>query len=192
MDRMLELPNETKAKLQELQALSNKVKDGDKEARKELRRALSTSSPEVVARASDLARWGQKTLIPTAAGKDPLMEEALVARLDVMRADIAGYDASPLELLLTERIVSCWLLVETLDALVSVQLGPHLKAEQRAPMSYLRHVFKWQESVNSRYLSAIRELARVRKLQSNTPGIQYNTQINVSPEARLENVEEGP
>jgi hypothetical protein len=58
-------------------------------------------------------------------------------------------------------------------------------------MSYLRHVFKWQESVNSRYLSAIRELARVRKLQSNTPGIQYNT-INVSPDARLENLEERP
>lgn len=190
--RALELPEETKAKLRELQALSDQANEGDKEARKELRRVLRASSPEIVARASDLARWGQKLVIPTAAGKDPLMEEALVARLDLMRADIAGQDASPLELLLTERIVSCWLLVETLDALVSVQLGPHLKAEQRAPMSYLRHVFKWQESVNSRYLSAIRELARVRKLQSNTPGIQYNTQINVSPEARLENVEEGP
>jgi hypothetical protein len=46
-------------------------------------------------------------------------------------------------------------------------------------MFYLRHVFKWQESASRRFLCAIRELARVRKLQSNTPGIQYNTQINL-------------
>jgi hypothetical protein len=177
--RALELPEETKGKLRELQALSDQAKGGDKEARKELRRVLHRSSPEVVARASDLARWGQKVLIPTAAGKDPLMEEALVARLDLMRAEIAGQDASPLELLLTERIVSCWLLVETLEALVSVQLGPHLKPEQRSPMSYLRYVFKWQESATRRFLSAIRELARVRKLQSALPTLQKNIQVNL-------------
>ena len=108
--RALELPEETKETLRELQALSTQAKNGGKEARKELRRLLRASSPEVVARASDLARWGQKVLIPTAAGKDPLMEEALVARLELLRAEIVGQDASPLELLLTERIVSCWLL----------------------------------------------------------------------------------
>jgi hypothetical protein len=188
----LELSKDVKARLAELQGLSEQVENGDKAARRELRLALRASSPEVVARASDLARWGQKVLIPTAAGKDPLMEEALCARLDLMRAQIAGQDASPLELLLTERIVSCWLLVETLDALVTVQLTPHLKPEQRLPMSHLRHVFKWQESANRRYLSAIRELAWVRKLQSNTPGVQYNSQINVSPEARSDDFEEGP
>jgi hypothetical protein len=178
--RALELPEETKATLRELRALSDQAKDGDKEARRELRRVLRASSPEIVIRASDLARWGQQVLITTAAGKDPLMEEALTARLDLMRVDIAGQEASPLELLLAERIVSCWLLVETLDALLSIQLGPHLRPEQRSPMSYLRHVFKWQESANRRYLSAIRELARVRKLQNNAPGVQINTQINLA------------
>jgi hypothetical protein len=181
--RTLELPEETKAKLKELEALSKKAQGGDKEARKKLRRMLYDSSPEIVARASDLARWGQKMIIPTAAGRDPLMEEALAVRLEAMRFEIAGSDPTPLETLLTERIVSLWLLVETLDALVSVQLRSDVDVP-RATLSYLRHIFKWQESANRRYLSAIRELARVRKLQSNTPGVQFNTQINVSPDTR--------
>ena len=118
-------------------------------------------------------------LINTVAANDPLTEEALVARLDLMRAEVAGPDPSPLEVLLTERICSLWLLIEVLEWLVSAQLSADLPPEQRSPMLYLQHVFKWQESANRRFLSAIRELTRVRKLQSNTPGIQYNTQIDL-------------
>jgi hypothetical protein len=40
-------------------------------------------------------------------------------------------------------------------------------------------VKEWQESANRRFLCAIRELARVRKLQNNTPAVQFNTQINL-------------
>ena len=42
---------------------------------------------------------------------------------------------------------------------------------------------KWQESANRRYLAAIRELARVRKLQENAPRVQYNTQFNLDGRA---------
>src|SRR5215204_6249053 len=136
---------------------------------------LRKSSP----RPQTIGRRGQGVLIKTVAANDPLTEEALMARLDLMRAEVAGPDPSPLEVLLAERICSLWLLIEALDMLVSVQLLADLPREQRSPMSYLQHVFKWQESANRRFLSAIRELARVRKLQSNVPGIQYNTQINL-------------
>ena len=52
--------------------------------------------------------------------------------------------------------------------------------ENGAPRwSYLQHVFKWQESANRRFLSAMRGLARVRKLQNNSPAVQFNTQINL-------------
>jgi hypothetical protein len=81
---------------------------------------------------------------------------------------------------LTERICSLWLLIEVLECLVSAQLSSDLPREHRTSLSYLRHVFKWQESANRRFLSAIRELARVRKLQNNTPGVQFNTQINLA------------
>jgi hypothetical protein len=114
VSKELELSSETKAKLRELRILSEKAEAGEKGARRELRRAIRNSTLEVTAKASDIARKGHKILIGTAAGGDPLMEEALSARLAIMRAQIAGEDPSPLETLLTERVVSCWLLVELL------------------------------------------------------------------------------
>ena len=107
MSKEVEFSNETKAKLKELQVLSEKAEAGEKGARRELRMAVRSSTPEVVAKASDFARKGHKILIGTAAAGDPLMEEALSARLELMRAQIAGEDPSPLETLLTERVVSC-------------------------------------------------------------------------------------
>jgi len=185
----LELPKDVKDRLVELRTLSQRVEDGDKEARRELRKVVRESTPEVISRASDIGRCGQWALIKTVAANDPLTEEALMARLDLMRAEVAGADPSPLEILLTERICSLWLLIEALEMLVSVQLSGELPREHRSPMSYLQHVFKWQESANRRFLSAIRELARVRKLQSNVPGIQYNAQINL-PTANHQREEE--
>jgi len=140
---------------------------------------LRESAPEVISQASDIGRRGQGVLIKTVAANDPLTEEALMARLDLMRAEVAGPDPSPLEVLLAERICSLWLLIEALEMLVSVQLLADLPREQRSPMPFLQHVFKWQESANRRFLSAIRELARVRKLQNNSPAVQFNTQINL-------------
>src|SRR5918994_211001 len=175
----LELPKDAKDRLGELRTLSERIEDGDKNARKELRKALRESAPEVISRASDIGRRGRWALIGTVAANDPLTEEALVARLDLMRAEVAGHDPSPLEVLLTERICSLWLLIEVLECLVSVQLSSDLPRERRSGMSFLRDILKWQESASRRYLAALKTLAQVRKLQSNTPGIQYNTQINL-------------
>jgi hypothetical protein len=81
--------------------------------------------------------------------------------------------------LLAERVVAYWLLATHLDGLISIQLHPTLGKEHRAPESFFMRMVGWQESVNKRYLSAIKELAQVRKLQSNAPGIQVNTQVNL-------------
>src|SRR4051794_14787221 len=149
MSKALELPDEMKATLRKLQDLSDRVEGGDRGARRELRQALRESSSEIVTQASDIARRGQRMLIQTIARKDPLIKEAFAARLDLMRIKVAGEDPTPLEALLVERIVSLWLLVETLDALVSAQMNIGSKGP-RSPMSFLRHVFKWQESAHRR------------------------------------------
>jgi hypothetical protein len=175
----LELPKDLKDRLGELRTLSERVEDGDKNARKELRKALRESAAEVISRASDIGRRGRWVLIKTIA-RDPLTEEALVARLDLMRAEVAGHDPSPLEVLLTERICSLWLLIEVLECLVSAQLSADLPKEQRTGMSFLRDILKWQESASRRYLAALKTLAQVRKLQSGIPGSQTNVQINLS------------
>jgi len=177
--RALELPEETKARLHKLHALSKEAEAGNKEARKELRRVLRESSPEIVTRCSDFARRGQAILAETMAAGEPLMEEAVLRRLDLMRAEVAGEDPTPLEVLLTERIVSLWLVVEVLEALLNAQLKRG-KGVPRTSPSYLKFIIGWLESYHRQYLASIRELARVRRLQSNTPGVQVNTQINLS------------
>ena len=179
MNLALKLSKDVKDRLAELEVLSDKARDGDKEAKVELRQALRESSPEIVARASDFARTGQRVLAETIAGDEPLREEAIVTRLELMRAEVAGGNPTPLEALLTERVVSSWLVVEVLEALMNAQLKRG-ESVPRAPTSYLKFIIGWLESAHRRYLSSIRELARVRKLQNNTPGVQFNTQINLA------------
>jgi hypothetical protein len=50
---------------------------------------------------------------------------------------------------------------------------------KRSPPSYIRHMLKVEESAHRRFLSSVTALAKVRKLQANTPGVQFNTQINL-------------
>jgi hypothetical protein len=164
-----ELPAEARESLKELRTLSDKAQSGGAEgaeARKELRRKLREASPEVIARASDVGRRSQRLLVRTASGGDPLTEEALLGRLDMMREEVAGEDPTPLEVLLTERVVACWLLVELFDALMAPQLSKETPKENRVTERQLRYYLRWQESANARFLAAIRELARVRKLRA--------------------------
>jgi hypothetical protein len=175
------LPDETRAQLARLRELSAKVKAGDKAARRELRRTVAESSPEVVARAADFARAGEWLMIKSASGGEPLTEEALAVRLEHMRAEVAGEEPTPLEVLLAERVVACWFLVELLDANMSAQLSPEAKKRSGGgvSVSFVREIVKMQESAHRRYLSAVEALARVRRLQATTPAVQVNTQVNL-------------
>ncbi len=64
--------------------------------------------------------------------------------------------------------------------------GPHLRLllprdiDNRTPLPYFLKMLKVRASANRRYLAAIKALAQVRKLQANTPAVQFNTQINLS------------
>ena len=175
----LGLSKESRDRLVQLQALSKKAEAGDKEARKELRQMVRASSAEVIGRASDVGRRVGQTLARTASGGDPLVEEALYAKLDYMRAEIAGEDPTPLEVLLTERVVSLWMLTALLEALVATQYRKNVgDGSQLLSPADLLQQSRILDSATKRYLAAIRELARVRKLQVTTP-VQVNTQVNV-------------
>ena len=100
-----------------------------------------------------------------------------------MREEVAGQDPSPLEAMLSARVVSGWLLVEVLEALIAAQYRRPRDREKaaRVPPSYVLQMSRILESATRRHVQAIQTLARVRKLQANTPAVQYNTQINVRP-----------
>jgi hypothetical protein len=174
----LELSEDARSRLTELRALSEKAESGDKEARKGLRRLLRESSPEVIAEASGIARRAEWMLVKTISAGKPLMEEALQERMHQMRAEIAGENPTPLEQLLTERVVAGWLLVEVLEGLIAAQYQRDVTAH-RVTATVVIQQSRILESATRRYLASIRELARVRKLRAGTPPVQVNTQVNV-------------
>ena len=173
----LELSKDAKERLAKLKELSDRAEAGDKAARAELRKAVRDSSPEIVREASDIARRGQWGLIKTAAAGDPLTEEALVARLDSMRRELGGPEPTSIEVLLIERVVSSWILLELLN---SAYLTHGAKSQQQVPHSFAKFYLDWQEKVHRRFLSAIKHLAKVRQLQSGVPNTHTNNvQINL-------------
>ena len=121
MNGELELSKETRDRMAELRTLSDRAEAGDKEARRKLRLKVRASSAEVVGRASDVGRRAGRVLARSSAGGDPLAEEALCAKLDLMRAEIAGEDPTPLEVLLTERVVCLWVFTTLLEILLAGQ-----------------------------------------------------------------------
>jgi hypothetical protein len=192
----LELSKGARERLKELRALSEEAKGGDKKARRELRKAVRDSSPEVVAEASDVARLGQLMVIKSLSGDNALRAEALEAKLDSMRAELLEQSPlnkegpSPLETILAERVVSAWLVGEFFEAILCGQLQTGL-GNRRAEPSYLKFLLGWQEQAHRRLLSAIKALAQVRRLQSGTPGSQTNVQINLPATAAHEGVLDG-
>jgi len=167
-----------------LRELSDKAESGDRGARRELRELVERASPEAIAEASSMARKSEALLIKTISAREPLMQEALRVRLRDMRAQIAGDNPTPLETLLADRVAAGWLLVEVLEALISAQYQPRREDEngekhKRVDPAYILQQSKILESATRRHMQAIQTLARVRKLQANTPGVQFNTQINV-------------
>jgi hypothetical protein len=178
----LELSEETKEKLKELKALSERAEEGDQAARQELRQVLRASSPEIVASCSDFSRHGQWLLIKTISAGEPLIEEALSRRLDLMREKVAGENPSALEVLLAERIVASWLIVELHEMLLNAQLQRGEDVPRLSP-SYVKFVLGWLESYHRRLLGTIKTLAQVRRLQSGMPNCQTNIEVNLSDKA---------
>ena len=179
MSAQLELTDGARARIRELQALSERAEEGDQDARRELRRALKESAPEVIARCSDIARRYRWVVADTASGHNPLQQEAIVERAERLAAEIAGETPTPLVGLLAQHIASLWILSETQEALLFAWYERGGDEHKRLAPSYLLQMCRIQESVNRRYLQAIKTLGQVRKLQAGMPGVQVNTQINL-------------
>jgi hypothetical protein len=175
---VLELPEATRERIHELQELSDKAQDDDQGARQELRRRLAQEAPEVVARCSDSARSYRRLLAKRSCGGSPLVEEAISERARRMALELAGENPTPLEVLLSERVASLWVLVELQEALLAAW---YYKAEG-ASSGFVLQMARLQESCNRRYPGAIKTLAQVQKLRGPSR-VQVNiggNQVNVS------------
>lgn len=121
----------------------------------------------------DFAQQTQLALIGKYSGKNLLVKETLNRKREVMAAELAGPSASPLERLLVDRVVACWLHLYHLEA---IYVGKDSMALTLATF-YQRSI----SAAHKRYLSAIKTLAVVRKLA--VPVLQVNIarkQVNVA------------
>ena len=95
-----------------------------------------------------------------------------------MALELAGENPTPLEVLLSERVASLWVLVELQEALLAAWYS---KASAASP-AFVLQMARLQESCNRRYLGAIKTLAQVQKLQGPSR-VQVNiggNQVNLS------------
>jgi hypothetical protein len=100
----------------------------------------------------NLAAHAENALIRKFAGKDLAVSEGVRRKLDCLRAELAGPNPPPLERLLVERVVTCWLHLHHLEAIyagkesMSLDLGTYYQ--------------RCLSAAQNRYLAAIRTLAR--------------------------------
>jgi hypothetical protein len=156
----------------ELLALTSRAQKGDETALSALRELLNEPAAGDLF-GGDLAKQARLTLIKKFSGQNLLFRESLTRKLDLLRDELAGSNPTPLERLLVERIVACWLHLHHLE---------HLYAQKDSMSLELGNYY--QRSISSaqkRYLAAIKTLAVVRKLA--VPVLQMNIakqQVNVA------------
>lgn len=64
----------------------------------------------------DLAKSLETEAVQRIAGKNLLLREALLWKLELLRAELAGPDPPPVERLLADRVVLCWLHLHEAEA----------------------------------------------------------------------------
>lgn len=156
----------------DLNGLVERARAGDSSTLPVLRRLLDI--PEVVdLLGGDLAQQVEHSFVWALAGNDLAFREALSRKLGLLRVELAGPDPTPLERLLVERVVACWLQVQDADiryAQATNLSGARLDDYQRR-----------MDRAHRRYLAALKTLALVRKLA--LPVLQVNiarSQVNVA------------
>jgi hypothetical protein len=144
----------------EIRGLLDRANQGDSESLPQLRAVLD-AHPEIWQAATDLAGHAEDAQIALAAGENMLLRDALERKLDELKVELGRESAPPLERLLIDRIVMCWLQSWYADGVIA----------QARDMD-LRQAAFIQDRANRahrRFLAAIKQLAIHRKLLPGSP-----------------------
>ena len=139
----------------DLAELLSRAEKGDATVLPQLPRLLD-ESPELWRGYGDLASQARASWVQLAAGSNLLLAESLMRKAVELLKEVAGASPSPLEHLLAERVVVCWLQVSYYDAVIA-QIREYTPAKAR--ILQLQH-----DAAHRRYLASMKTLATVRKL----------------------------
>jgi hypothetical protein len=142
----------------ELRDLLRRAAGGDESTLPAVREYLKR--PGALEAYGDMGRIAQQKLIKLFTGKHLVCREAMLARLEQLRKDLAGQSPTPLERLLAERIVACLLHLEYLELNYSVQVEKGNMTEMKIHLLYEGCINR----AHNRILAAVRTLALVRRL----------------------------
>ena len=151
-----------------------RAEQGDRSVLPALRETFD-AEPDLWEQVGNLALQAERSLIRIAAGKNELTYEATERKVQALRDELAGPSPTPLERMLADRIVACWLQVNQAERTC---VGFFHDGGSMAEAEYHQRRL---DGAHRRYLSAIRTLAQVRRLLG--PTVQVNIaekQVNVA------------
>lgn len=134
---------------------------------------LPDRGTKIIAAFGNLPHYAEQLVIGAAAGENLLVKAAVEGRMKKLREELAGPEPTPIERLLAERAAYCWLVLWKYEY--------HLANAKDLPSG--RELFHHRriDAAHRRYLSSLRTLAQIRKLQ--LPAVQINlagNQVNVT------------
>lgn len=157
---IVELPD-TPEKTRKILARAAK---GDESTLPVIWRMLHVGNSAVDMMGGNLAQQLEHSLVKEAAGENLHFREALLRKLELLRAELAGPAPSIIERLLAARAVTCWLVLHEAE----------VRYAQAGSMSLALADFRQRriDRAHRRYLSALKTLALVRKMA--LPALQVN------------------
>ncbi len=139
---------------------------GDPTAMSVLRESMGQCPSMISTFGGNLAEVAVRSTIHAIAGESLVWKESIQRQLELMRKELAGPNPTPIERILVDRVVVCWLQVQHADHVaqagdVTLPVGDYLQRRQ--------------DRSHRRFLSAVKMLATVRRL-----ALPIRVDLNVS------------
>jgi hypothetical protein len=164
------LSTASEASYDALKSLVQQAQEGDTSILP-LIRAFLDQVPELWETSRVLAHQVERSWTNALSGQDLMSQEIIAREVEGLRSQLLGPHPTPLEKLLVDRICVCWLAVQ------HAELHAARRFNERAVVLTASEEHRL-DKVHQRFLSAIRELARVRKLLQPTTNVQVNIGTN--------------
>jgi hypothetical protein len=159
----------------ELKELIRRASGGDKAAAKRFFELKDAAPDGSLTQYGDIHRIVQETLLHKICKKDLITHETMKRHMTAMAQDLAGPQASPLEMMLAQRIALCYFHLYYCDNIAILNDGNEAWTNADDKMQQKRI-----DAANKRYLAATKTLAQVQRL--NLPDVQINVgekQVNI-------------
>jgi len=160
------IPMESGTSYDSLQSLVQQAQEGDTSILPTIRTLLD-QVPALWENSHVLAHQVEKAWTNALSGQDLMSKEIIAREVEGLRSQLLGPQPTPLEKLLVDRICICWLAIQ------HSELHAAKRFNERAVVLTQSEEHRL-DKVHHRFLSAIRELARVRKLLQPTTNVQVN------------------